>query len=102
MSVIGVGKESIIRTVDGGATWTDVAPVDERIVDLRAVHFVDASHGWIAGLGRELMIEDRSVNYTVVLVTTDGGVTWSVREFSYETTGLGAAAVEETEVSIYQ
>ncbi len=102
MSVIGVGKESIIRTVDGGATWTDVAPVDERIVDLRAVHFVDASHGWIAGSGRELIIEGRSVNYTVVLVTTDGGATWSVREFSYETTGLGAAAVEETELLMYQ
>ena len=76
MSVIGVGKGSILRTIDGGANWTDVAPVDERVVDLRAVHFVDASNGWIAGSGRELMIEGRSVNYTVVLVTTDGGETW--------------------------
>ncbi len=97
-SVIGVGKTSILRTTDGGATWTDVAPADERIVDLRAVHFIDASNGWIAGSGREEIIDGRSVSYTVVLRTKDGGATWTVREFSYETTGLEAAALEETEV----
>ena len=97
-SVIGVGKTSILRTTDGGVTWTEVAPADERIVDLRAVHFVDADNGWIAGSGREEIIDGRSVSYTVVLRTKDGGATWTVREFSYETTGLEAAALEETEV----
>ena len=102
MSVIGVGKTSILRTVDGGATWTDVAPADERIVDLRAVHFIDPLHGWIAGMGRDEVIEGRSVVYTVVLATVDGGATWSIREFSYETTGLEAAALEEPAVPMYQ
>ena len=102
MSVFAVGKTSILRTVDGGATWTDVAPEDERIVDLRAVHFVDSSNGWIAGTGREEVIDGRTVVYTVLLATTDGGTTWSITEFSYETTGLEAVAVEETGVSMYQ
>jgi photosystem II stability/assembly factor-like uncharacterized protein len=102
MTVVGVGKSSILRTTDGGVTWTDVAPVDERIVDLRTVHFVDASYGWIAGTGREDVIDGRSVAYTVVLTTTDGGATWSVREFSYETTGLESAAIEETAIPMYQ
>ena len=102
MSVTGVGKNSILRTTDGGATWTDVAPTDERIVDLRAVHFVDAMYGWIAGTGREEIIDGRSVAHTVVLTTTDGGVTWSLREFSYETTDLEAAAIEEIPIPMYQ
>jgi photosystem II stability/assembly factor-like uncharacterized protein len=102
MTAVGVGKRSILRTVDGGATWTDVVPDDERIVDLRAVHFVDSSNGWIAGSGREEMIEGRSVVYTVVLTTRDGGATWTVKEFSYETTGMEAASLEEPEVPMYQ
>ncbi len=102
MSVFTVGKNSILCTVDGGATWTDVAPEDERIVDLRAIHFVDSSNGWIAGTGREEVIEGRTVVYTVLLTTTDGGATWSITEFSYETTGLEAVAVEETTVPMYQ
>ncbi len=101
MSVIGVGKNSILRTVDGGATWDDVAPADERIVDLRTVHFVDATYGWIAGKGREEIIDGRSVSYTVVLSTRDGGASWSVREFSYETTSLEAAALEESPIPMY-
>lgn len=102
MSVIGVGKGSILRTTDGGTTWTEVAPEDDRIVDLRAVHFVDAMNGWIAGSGREELIDGRSISYTVVLRTKDGGATWKVREFSYETTDLAAAALEETEVPMYE
>ena len=102
LSVIAVGKTSIIRTMDGGETWTDAAPEDDRIVDLRAVHFVDSSRGWIAGVGREEVRDGRTIVYTVVLTTTDGGATWSVREFSYETTGLGAAAVEETLIPMYR
>jgi photosystem II stability/assembly factor-like uncharacterized protein len=102
MNVIGVGKSSIIMTSDGGATWIEVSPDDERIVDLRAVHFVDSSNGWIAGTGREEVIEDRTISNTVLLSTTDGGATWSVREFSYETTGLEAPAPEEVDTPMYQ
>jgi photosystem II stability/assembly factor-like uncharacterized protein len=102
MSVIAVGKTSIIRTMDGGETWEEVAPADDRIVDLRAVHFIDHSHGWIVGTGRNEVYDDRSVAYTVVMATRDGGASWSVMEFSYETTGLGAAAVEEPLIPIYE
>jgi len=102
MSVIGVGKGSILRTVDGGETWTEVAPADGRIVDLRAVHFTDPEHGWTAGMGREEIIDGRSIAHTVLLTTTDGGTTWSLKEFSYETTGLEAAALEDTAAPFYE
>jgi photosystem II stability/assembly factor-like uncharacterized protein len=102
MSVTAVGKNSIIQTSDGGSTWAEIAPDDDRIVDLRAVHFIDHSHGWAAGTGREEVIEGRSVVHTVVLSTSDGGSTWSIREFSFETTGLAAAVLEETFIPIYE
>jgi photosystem II stability/assembly factor-like uncharacterized protein len=98
LNVVGVGKSSILLTDDGGATWTDVSPVDERISDLRAVHFTDRSNGWAAGTGREEMVEGRMISYTVVLRTDDGGLTWSIREFAYETTGLEAEATEDLPV----
>jgi photosystem II stability/assembly factor-like uncharacterized protein len=102
LNVVGVGKGSILRTDDGGATWTDFAPEDERIVDLRAVFFTDRSNGWIAGMGREELVEGRHISYTVVLSTSDGGLTWSVREFGYETTDLEAAAIEDLPVPMFQ
>jgi len=102
LNIVGVGKTSIISTNDGGTSWTDVAPADERIVDLRAVYFSDSSNGWVAGTGREEIVDGRSVSYTVVLRTADGGSTWSVMEFSYETTGLEAEPVEEGSIPALQ
>ena len=97
--VFGVGKNSILRSADGGETWTETAPADDRIVDLRAVHFIDSVRGWVVGDGREEVIDGRTIEWTVVLSTVDGGASWSVREFAYETTGLGAAA-EPVETAI--
>jgi photosystem II stability/assembly factor-like uncharacterized protein len=102
LNVVGVGKTSVIITSDGGEHWFETAPADERISDLRAVYFSDISNGWIAGTGREEMIDGRSVSHAVVLRTSDGGMTWSVREFAYETTGLEADAPEEIEIPSFQ
>jgi photosystem II stability/assembly factor-like uncharacterized protein len=94
-TVFGVGRRAIIHTIDGGGSWIDLAPEDERIVDLRAVHFIDGLRGWVVGKGREEVVDGRSIVRTVLLGTIDGGRTWSVREFSYDITGLGAAAFED-------
>lgn len=57
------GINVILYTVDGGATWTrqDVGSG----VNFQDIAFSDASNGWIAGTGG------------AVLVTSDGGLTWS-------------------------
>ncbi|MDD3643455.1 MAG: YCF48-related protein [Candidatus Krumholzibacteria bacterium] len=90
-----VGKTSVLHTVDGGATWIDVAPADDRIVDLRSVHFIDRDRGWIAGRGAEELIGERVFQWSIVLATADGGATWSIRPFAWETTSLETALGEE-------
>ncbi|HSG27827.1 MAG TPA: hypothetical protein VLA34_05050, partial [Candidatus Krumholzibacterium sp.] len=82
-----VGGRAIMRTIDGGAEWIDIAPDDERIVDLRGVCFLDQDNGWIAGRGRQETIGDRLCSYSVILSTADGGTTWEIREFGYDVTG---------------
>jgi len=50
----------IVRTADGGATWTEQT-VDERLI---SVCFVTAQSGWAVG------------ENGILLKTTDGGLTW--------------------------
>jgi len=60
-----LGNDGVLRTDDGGRTWTPMtAEEGGRRVSGRAMHFVDAATGWIAGMHASL------------LRTTDGGVTW--------------------------
>ena len=55
----------ILRTVDGGQTWSKVASgVTTR---LSSVRFADAKNGWIAG------------DFGAVLRTIDGGATWALQ-----------------------
>jgi len=51
----------VLRTIDGGKTWTRVPGLDDAVP--YAVRFSDAQHGWIGG--------DNGV-----YATTDGGTTW--------------------------
>jgi photosystem II stability/assembly factor-like uncharacterized protein len=75
----------VLRTVDGGVTWTTVAPPGSGEL-CRKVQFADAMHGWIACQGE-------------LRATTDGGETWSVQstitaydlDFASATTGWLAA-----------
>ena len=52
---------SIIKSLDGGNTWSHSAPTE---VALRGLYFLDGNNGWAAGGG-------------LVLHTTDGGATYS-------------------------
>lgn len=57
---------TVVRSTDSGKTWAQAAvPVSTL---LTAVHFADAQRGWAVGHGG------------VVLVTTDGGASWTVQQ----------------------
>ncbi|MFG3695153.1 WD40/YVTN/BNR-like repeat-containing protein [Stutzerimonas stutzeri] len=64
--LVGVGLHGMIkRSTDGGTTWQQVqSPVSTDLVQVR---FRDPMNGWIVG------------HDSVLLHTTDGGLTWSVQ-----------------------
>ncbi len=66
-----LGGNERYRTADGGATWT---PLSVPGFTLGPVDFVDAQHGWAAG-------SEVATGNTVVLFSSDAGVTWS-QQFS--------------------
>lgn len=57
-------RRAILKTTNGGATWT-TQYYDSNQPILKAVYFVDASHGWAVGAGGDIM------------VTANGGSTWT-------------------------
>jgi len=70
-----LANDGVLRTDDSGRTWTgagavglagseDPASTSISIVSGRAMQFVDAANGWVAGMHASLSR------------TTDGGVTW--------------------------
>ncbi len=64
---------TILRTSDGGATWTLVGGTSE---DLRGVSFVDANTGTAVGGSRTLP----PFTPAVILRTTDGSATWTPQQ----------------------
>src|SRR5262249_38400098 len=63
-TVVAVGEVgTILRTTDGGATWTPQSSGTTRF--LRGVSFADANTGWAVGDGG------------TILRSSDGGVTWT-------------------------
>jgi photosystem II stability/assembly factor-like uncharacterized protein len=69
-----VGDEgTIFQTNNGGETWQE--QVNSVSVDLNQVVFVDDLHGWVSGWS---MLDLATNTYpSVLLVTKDGGKTWS-------------------------
>jgi len=91
-----VGGRTILRTEDGGVSWVNVTPADDRIADLRGVHFLDARDGWVVGRGTDVQVGGTLCKRSLVLVTSDGGATWKVREFLFDYTLLaGMSGVAE-------
>jgi hypothetical protein len=82
VGVIAVAvKQTLERTVDGGATWTllgSVTPEGGAVLT-----FLDSNHGWLIG-GNLLGCPGQdgscrpTARQTTLERTTDGGVTWSV------------------------
>lgn len=71
----------IFASDDDGLSWIEQSSTTRE--DLYAVHFVDAQHGAIAGRNG------------TVLVTGDGGTTWSARATGVTTT-LAAVRIDDT------
>jgi photosystem II stability/assembly factor-like uncharacterized protein len=60
---------TVVRTSDGGATWTRVSPPGTDTLDFRDIEAVDATTAYILSIGPA----DRSR----ILKTTDAGQTWT-------------------------
>jgi photosystem II stability/assembly factor-like uncharacterized protein len=83
-----IGGGSILKTTDGGTTWMNIAPEDDRVVDLRGCYFLSESKGWVVGLGTEETVGARVLMNSVILKTEDGGASWTVTESAYDCTEL--------------
>ncbi|HEX9950363.1 MAG TPA: T9SS type A sorting domain-containing protein [Rubricoccaceae bacterium] len=76
-TVYAVGQYStpayIVRTTDGGQTWTSraMAPLVDALIDIR---FFDAQHGLAIG-----SVGPQSDSRARIIGTDDGGATWTVR-----------------------
>jgi photosystem II stability/assembly factor-like uncharacterized protein len=64
----------ILRTSDGGTTWTDVSPpsVTNRTWH-HAQFFLDANHAWVGEVSRTA---DACVSQVTMFMTADGGRSW--------------------------
>jgi photosystem II stability/assembly factor-like uncharacterized protein len=83
----GLQPSIIIRSTDGGASWTQIVPPeDKRTYDnLYAVWFKDSKNGIAIGGG---------LKGAVALVTNDGGLTWNpirapIGATLYDASGIG-------------
>jgi photosystem II stability/assembly factor-like uncharacterized protein len=85
-----VGGRKILRTADRGDSWEDITPADERIFDLRCVHFIDATHGFVVGRGEDMTHDTNLYKVSIVLETEDGGESWRIEEFLYDFTAYRA------------
>ena len=63
------GSSRILRTQDGGSTWTDVSPKGQALPPSSS-SFLDIQTAWIA-------LYDPAANTNLLLRTTDGGETWA-------------------------
>jgi len=85
------GNGEVLRTTNGGQNWTSM--LTDAIL-LKSVHFVDNQRGWAVGVGgtrisitgRDLPSEDLVVIVdnprSIILRTTNGGVTWTSIRFA--------------------
>ena len=64
-------KGTVVRTIDGGATWTPVSPPDSAALDFRDIEAIDADTAYILSIGNG----DKSRIYK----TGDGGKTWTLQ-----------------------
>ena len=86
-NVVGSPSPAILRTTDGGTTWTkQTSPVNSGF--LNDVHFIDANNGVIVG---------GSAGNPLVLHTTDGGANWTQQSLPVASaTLLGVFFVDAT------
>ena len=62
-------RGTVLRSLDGGATWQNVSPKDKGTLDFRDVDAIDRQTAYILSIGNG--------NASRILKTTDGGSTWT-------------------------
>ncbi len=74
---IGVSREHVLRTSDGGETWQDVTPPEaapeEGEAKIAVAYFLDSDQAWVTYYYDEF---HRIPDSAVVWASTDGGATW--------------------------
>jgi len=65
------GRGILMATTDGRATWTEIP--QPKAFDFMGIDFVNTLDGWATGW-------DNDQDQAVILQTTDGGYTWTVRK----------------------
>jgi photosystem II stability/assembly factor-like uncharacterized protein len=67
-----------VRTSDGGQTWTEtlLERSDMGITRINALHFINATTGWLAGYTAK--------QESVVLKTTDAGANWEATKVNFK------------------
>jgi photosystem II stability/assembly factor-like uncharacterized protein len=63
------GEGTVLRTVDGGATWEPIAVAGGETRDFRDVHALDERTAWLLAAGSPARVYH----------TADGGATWTVQ-----------------------
>jgi len=87
-----LGYKKILKTMDGGLSWTDQTPIDPLIKDYKAnqfsrIKFIDRNHGWILGKALISMkvlpgqvgvgADHGGLSQAFILRTSDGGQSWT-------------------------
>jgi len=91
----------VLRTMDGGKTWTDKTPSDELLDSLNCsnlVHsssFADSLHGWIICLSKN----NSSTGY--ILYTNNGGDSWQKQYTVYVRTNGNISCTDSSHVWVY-
>ena len=84
---VGGYRGTVLKTTDGGTTWTDVSITSSWMV--RDISFIDANTGW-AALGD---VNDGD-NSGELWHTTDGGTTWSKQTYYSTRARLGISFID--------
>ncbi|MEX0975416.1 MAG: hypothetical protein WD024_08750 [Bacillota bacterium] len=65
---------TVLRTTDGGRTWKDVSPKEDRYPEGAGAAFLDSDHAWLAVTVPQ---PDQMRGTLRIYRTADGGKTWS-------------------------
>jgi photosystem II stability/assembly factor-like uncharacterized protein len=71
------GSRSLFRTSDSANAWTRLPLALSEDARVNSVFFVDRERGWLASHVRLILEPDDSRNASTIMVTSDGGKSWS-------------------------